>query len=138
MVSAMSGGQPVGLSVNSFTSVSLEPPLVSFCVGNRSRTWGFMAEAASLGVSILAEDQQDLSRRFAGAASERFRGVGWHPAPSGAPILDSCLAWIDCVPEPARPAGDHHLVIARVTALERQREAGPLVFYGGDYGHFER
>lgn len=136
VVAAALDGAPTGLSVNSFASVSLVPPLVSFCVGRRSRSWAVMAEASALGVSILAADQEDLCRTFASPGADRFAGVSWWPAPSGSPIVAGCVAWLDCRAESVQTAGDHYLVVALVTALGRG-DGEPLVFYRGRYGRFQ-
>jgi len=130
-------GQPRGLAVNSFTSASLDPPLVTFCVDRRSSTWEGMAGVDAFCVSVLAEDQEALCRTFATHGVDRFAGVGWRPAPSGAPILGGCLAWVDCSIEATHRAGDHHLVLGMVHALGVEREVGPLVFYRGGYGRFQ-
>lgn len=128
--------EPIGLAVNSFTSVSLSPPLVAFCVAQESSTWPRIRESEGFCVNILAEDQEEISRVFATPRARRFAGVGWRPAPSGAPILAGVLAWIDCVIEHEQEAGDHLLVIGAVTDLEVVRPGGPLVFYRGGYGRF--
>ena len=137
VVTCVSGGQPLGLSVNSFTSVSLEPPLVAFCVTRVSTTWPQLRAVGTFCVNILAEDQEALSRAFAAPGLDRFMGVGWRPAPSGAPILAGVLAWIDCTVEAEHEAGDHDIVVGRVHELDIAHEGRPLVFYRGGYGRFE-
>jgi flavin reductase (DIM6/NTAB) family NADH-FMN oxidoreductase RutF len=128
---------PVGLAVNSFTSVSLEPALVAFCVANGSATWPRLRATGAFCVNILADDQEALSRAFATHGLDRFSGVGWRPAPSGAPVLAGVLAWVDCTIEAEYPAGDHLIVVGRVRELDLGREGRPLVFYRGGYGRFE-
>ncbi len=130
-------GDPAGLSVNSFTSVSLEPPLVAFCVASASRTWPRIRAARSFCVNILAEDQEDLSRAFARRGADKFRGVGWRPAESGAPVLSGALAWLDCSVEAEHLAGDHVIVVGQVREMGVTHEGGPLVFYRGGYGRFQ-
>jgi flavin reductase (DIM6/NTAB) family NADH-FMN oxidoreductase RutF/uncharacterized membrane protein len=132
-------GSPVGLSVNSFTSVSIDPPLVAFCVGRKSTTWPLIRATGRFTVNILSADQEGVSRRFASTAagSNRFEGIGWHPSPAGSPVMEGALAWIDATIEIEHEAGDHVLVIGRVTELEVAREGAPLVFYRGGYGRFE-
>jgi 3-hydroxy-9,10-secoandrosta-1,3,5(10)-triene-9,17-dione monooxygenase reductase component len=137
VVTGIAGGGPIGLAVNSFTSVSLAPSLVAFCVGMRSASWPKLRTAGAFCVNILAEDQEALSRAFAGHGADRFTGVGWRPAPSGAPILTGALAWIDCSLEAEYPAGDHVIVVGRVSELDLAQEGRPLVFYRGGYGRFE-
>ena len=137
VVTGIADGEPVGLAVNSFTSVSLEPPLVAFCVNLKSTSWPRLREAGTFCVNILAEDQEALSRAFAGRGPDRFMGVGWRPAPSGAPILGGVLAWMDCTVDAEHEAGDHLIVVGRVGELDLGREGRPLLFYRGGYGRFE-
>ena len=137
VVTGLAGGEPVGLAVNSFTSVSLEPALVAFCVAKRSRTWPRLRVAGTFCVNILAEHQEALSRAFAGRPPDRFLGVGWRPGRSGAPVLADVLAWIECTVEAEHDAGDHVIVVGRVQDLDVGHEGRPLVFYRGGYGRFE-
>lgn len=137
VVTARSDGRPAGLSVNSFTSVSLDPPLVAFCVAHSSATWARIREAGKFCVNVLRSDQEALCRTFAGKAADKFAGVGWHPAPSESPILDGVLAWLDCTVEATHEAGDHLMVVGRVHDLDVGHEGTPLVFYRGGYGRFE-
>jgi len=137
VVTGLAEGQAVGLAVNSFTSVSLRPSLVAFCVATRSATWPRLRPAGAFCVNMLAEDQEALSRAFAAHGSDRFEGVGWRPAPSGAPILAGALAWVDCTVEAEHEAGDHLIVVGRVRELDLEHEGRPLVFYRGGYGRFE-
>ena len=137
VVTCVSEGQPLGLSVNSFTSGSLEPPLVAFCVARSSSTWPQLPAAGMFCVNVLPGHQQPRSRAFAAPGLDRFMGVGWRPAPSGAPILAGVLAWIDCTVEAEHEAGDHLIVVGRVRELDLGHEGRPLVFYRGGYGRFE-
>lgn len=137
VVTTASGGAPAGLAVNSFTSVSLAPPLIAFCVARTSSTWPRIQAAGAFCVNILAEDQEHLCRVFATSGRDKFRGVGWRPAESGAPILAGALAWVDCFVEAEHPGGDHLIVVGRVREVGVDREGRPLVFYRGGYGRFE-
>ncbi len=137
VVTTAADGEPAGLAVNSFTSVSLTPPLVAFCVAETSSTWPRIKAVGSFCVNILSEDQEDLCRVFATRGVDKFRGVGWRPAESGAPILMGALGWIDCSIHAEHSAGDHLIVVGRVRDLGVAREGGPLVFYRGGYGRFE-
>lgn len=128
---------PVGLAVGSFTSVSLEPPLVAFCPGRTSSSWPAIRDSGSFCVNILAEDQEDVCRVFASKAEDKFSGLGWKPSAFGNPVLDDVLAWIDCRVESVHEAGDHWIVVGHVADLEVEREGGPLVFYRGGYGRFD-
>ncbi len=132
------GGDPVGLAVGSFTSVSLDPPLVAFCPASTSSSWPEIEASGHFCVNILAEDQEELSRTFATSGADKFQGVGWKPAAgSGAPILDDVLAWIDCEIDAVHEGGDHYIVVGRVLDLDAPRPGGPLVFYRGGYGRFQ-
>ena len=129
-------GSPVGMSVGTFTSVSLDPPLVAFLPDQRSSSWAKIRRAKKFSVNVLGAEQEDLCRIFASRSADKFHGLRWHPAPSGAPILDGAVAWIDCVLDVAHEAGDHHIVIGRVTNLGVQARSLPLLFYQGGYGQF--
>jgi 3-hydroxy-9,10-secoandrosta-1,3,5(10)-triene-9,17-dione monooxygenase reductase component len=137
VVTALADGEPLGLSVNSCTSVSLEPPLVAVCIATLSSTWPRVRHAGAFCVNILSEDQEAVCRVFAARGPMRFSGIGYDPAPSGAPILAGVLAWIDCTIEAEYPGGDHAIVLGRVRDLGVAREHRPLVFYRGGYGRFE-
>jgi len=128
---------PVGLSVNSFTSVSLDPPLVALCVNRVSTTWPRIRDIGRFTVNILSADQELVSRTFASHGADRFAGIGWHPSPSGSPVLEGALAWLDATVEVEHDAGDHLLVIGRVFGLDVAGDGSPLVFYRGGYGRFE-
>lgn len=137
VVAAVEGGQPIGLSVNSFTSVSLDPPLVSFCAAKGSSSWPRIRAAGSFSVNVLAEDQEVLSRVFATRGADKFAGVRWRPAPSGAPLIEGTLAWVEATVEAEYEAGDHVLVVGRVSDLDVAGEGRPLIYYRGGYGRFE-
>ena len=127
---------PVGMAVGSFCSVSLDPPLVAFFPSHASSSWPGIQAAGSFCVNILAEDQEDVSRRFASKDDDKFHGLGWKPAPSGAPLLDGVLAWIDCDVESVTDAGDHVCVMGRVRDLDVGHDGAPLLFFRGGYGRF--
>jgi 3-hydroxy-9,10-secoandrosta-1,3,5(10)-triene-9,17-dione monooxygenase reductase component len=137
VVAAVDGREPIGLSVNSFTSVSLDPPLVLFCAAKASTTWPRIRKVGAFAVNVLSESQEDVSRVFATRGADKFRGVGWSAAPSGSPILDGVLAWVDCSLEAEHEAGDHVLVVGRARDLGVADEGVPLIFYRGGYGRFE-
>ena len=139
VVTAVADGKPAGLAVGSFTSVSLEPPLVAFLPTRTSTSFPAIREAGSFCVNVLAEDQEDVCRVFASSGGDKFEGVGWRPAAgTGSPIIQDVLAWIDCDIDVIHDAGDHFIVVGRVRDLEVARSDGaPLVFYRGGYGRFE-
>ncbi|MBW3643287.1 MAG: flavin reductase family protein [Actinobacteria bacterium] len=137
VITATASSGPVGLSVNSFTAVSLDPPLVAFCADRRSGSWAAMRRGGAFCVNVLAEDQEAVSRVFATRGADKFEGIGWSPAPSGSPRLHGALAWIDCTIEAVHDGGDHEICVGRVGELDVEPGDGPLVFYRGGYGRFE-
>ncbi len=137
VVTALAGDEPLGLAVNAFTSVSLDPPLVAICIAAASTTWPRVREVGRFCVNILSDDQEAVCRTFASRTPKRFAGIGYRTAPSGAPILTGVLAWIDCTIQAEHPAGDHVIVVGRARDLGVAREHRPLVFYRGGYGRFE-
>lgn len=134
VVAGMSEDTPVGLAIGSFFSISLDPPLVGFCIANGSSTWPKLQAAGGYCISILADDQEEVSRVFASKAADKFRGLGWERSPNGAPRISDALAWIDCRLDTVHDAGDHDIAIGAVQDLEVVREASPLVFFRGGYG----
>lgn len=136
VITAAPGGEPVGLAVGSFSSVSLEPPLVAFFPGKGSSSWPRIEAAGSFCVNILGEDQEDVCRRFASKDEDKFGGLGWTPAGSGCPLIDGVLAWIDCDIDSVSEAGDHFCVMGRVRDLGVGHDGAPLVFFRGGYGRF--
>jgi 3-hydroxy-9,10-secoandrosta-1,3,5(10)-triene-9,17-dione monooxygenase reductase component len=136
VVTAMDGSDPIGMACNSFTSVSLDPPLVLFCAAKSSSTWPRIQSAKHYCVNILAEDGEQLCRTFASkSAAERYDGVGYSKAVTGAPVLDEALAYIDCEIEAELDGGDHVIVVGRVVELGH-REGAPLAFFRGGYGRY--
>lgn len=138
VVTAVHEGQPVGFTAQSFTSVSLDPPLVAVCPARTSNSWPRIRSAGVFCANVLAEDQEVLGRAFAVRGADKFRGVGWTPAVgTGSPTLDGALAWIDCRIEAEHDGGDHLVVLARVVDLGVGTGDRPLLFYRGGYGRFE-
>ena len=130
-------GERHGMSCNSFTSVSLDPPLVAFCPARSSSTWPRIRPAGHVAISILGREHEEISRRFAAKGVDRFAGVEAWNAPSGSPVLKEAIGWLDCSLEAEYDGGDHTIVVARVEALGL-REGDALVFMGGAYGRFDR
>jgi flavin reductase (DIM6/NTAB) family NADH-FMN oxidoreductase RutF len=127
---------PVGMSVGSFTSLSLDPPLVAFMPDKNSTSWPKIRAAKSFCVNVLAAEQEPLCRQFASRLPDRFVGIPWQPARSGSPIIEGVVAWIDCDLERVDDAGDHEIVIGRVRALDVAAPSLPLLFFRGGYGRF--
>lgn len=127
-------GEPAGFACQSFSALSLDPPLVVFCPGASSRSWPVIARAGTFCVNVLAADQAEVSAVFGARRADKFDVVEWTPAPSGSPVLQGVLAWVDCSVEAVYPGGDHHVVVGRVGALEAPRSGHPpLLFHRGRY-----
>jgi 3-hydroxy-9,10-secoandrosta-1,3,5(10)-triene-9,17-dione monooxygenase reductase component len=137
LVTAADGDEPVGMACNSFTSVSLEPPLVLFCAAKSSTTWPRIQAAAKWAANILAEDGEEVCRLFAQKGADRFAHVAYTTSRSGAPILDRALAFVDCETVAEHDAGDHVVVVGKVLELGYAPEGKPLLFYRGGYGRYE-
>jgi 3-hydroxy-9,10-secoandrosta-1,3,5(10)-triene-9,17-dione monooxygenase reductase component len=138
VITAMDGGEPIGMAANSFTSVSLEPPLVLFCAAHDSSTWPRIEAAGRWCVNMLAEDGEEVCRVFAQRGADRFAQIAWQPGQSGAPVLDDALAYVDCTTEAQYEGGDHVIVVGRVVDLGHQDHGRPLCFYRGGYGRFDQ
>ncbi|SIS99590.1 alpha/beta fold hydrolase [Paracoccus saliphilus] len=117
-------GKPVGFTANSFTSVSLDPPLVLVCLANSSRNRAVFAEASGFAVNVLSEGQKHISNTFARPVEDRFEDVTWRDAPFGAPILDDVSAWFDCSRHKLVEAGDHVILIGKVEAFDESPAPG--------------
>jgi flavin reductase (DIM6/NTAB) family NADH-FMN oxidoreductase RutF/DNA-binding IclR family transcriptional regulator len=126
----------VGLVVGSFTSASLDPPLIAFLPAKTSTTWPKIASVGKFCVNILAAEQESVCRAFASKAPDRFEQVGYRSMPSGGVVLRDVVAWIDCTLESVLEAGDHFMVLARVCAMGIESAAHPLAFFQGGYGRF--
>ncbi|MEU4242861.1 flavin reductase family protein [Actinoplanes sp. NPDC026619] len=136
VTAATDDGQAVGMTVNSFSAVSLDPPLVLFCVNRASQLHPVFAGAQAFAVHILAQARLPLSRRFARPGLDRFGGVRVGAGRQGVPLLDEgVLAVLECLGERTVPAGDHDIVLGRVerAVLSPYADADPLIYYGGAY-----
>ena len=133
VVTGADDGEPVGFACQSFTSVSLEPPLVLFCPAHSSRSWPRIQSSGSFSVNVLAEDQLELCKTFASSSDSKFEGQAWHPTQWG-PSLDNVLATVHCDIWKVIPAGDHDVVIGSVQDVVTHRDAQPLVFFRGQFG----
>ena len=131
-------GNPTGLAVGTFTSVSLDPPLVAFLPDRTSSTFPKIRESGKFCVNVLGADQESVCRALAVKGSDKFAGLKWSPAPvTGMPIIDGVVAWIDCEVDSITEAGDHYVVIGRVRALDvHHSDSPPLLFFQGGYGSF--
>ncbi|MFJ3976164.1 flavin reductase family protein [Streptomyces sp. NPDC090021] len=126
---------PSGFACQSFASLSLDPPLVTFMVARTSTTWPRIARAGVFCVNILGAEQGDLCRSFAVSGADKFAGVTHTPAPvTGSPQLDAVPAWIDCRIHAVHTGGDHLIVVGRVVAMGAAGEGDPLLFHRGRFG----
>ncbi len=117
-------GNPLGFTANSFTSVSLDPPLVLVCLAGTSRNHDAFARAKEFAVNILSEGQKDVSNTFARPVEDRFAAVKWHKGPHGSPLLEGVSAWFDCAGFKTVEAGDHLILIGRVMAFDASTAPG--------------
>jgi flavin reductase (DIM6/NTAB) family NADH-FMN oxidoreductase RutF len=134
VVTAVDADGPVGFTCQSFSSLSLDPPLVAFAPARTSTTWPRLRQAGRFCVNVLAEEQSELSRQFARSGTDKFAGVGWAPGPYGSPVLEGVVAWIDGELWAEYDGGDHTIVVARVLDLGADASRAPLVFHRGAYG----
>jgi flavin reductase (DIM6/NTAB) family NADH-FMN oxidoreductase RutF len=128
---------PLGFTCQSFSSLSLDPPLVAIAPARTSATWPRLRDLGRFCVNVLAEDQSDLSAAFARSGVDKFAGVPWRPSPYGSPVLDGVVAWIDCTLWAEYDGGDHTIVAARVLDLGADPTRRPLLFHRGTYGRAE-
>lgn len=128
-------GRPVGMTVASFTSVSLDPPLVAFLPGKTSSTFPVIAERGTFCVNVLAADQERICSALSVSGGDKFAEVTWHPGPHGDPVVDGAVAWIGCTIEAVHDAGDHYIVIGRVDDLDADSTASPLLFFQSRFNH---
>ncbi|HEV2373164.1 MAG TPA: flavin reductase family protein [Streptosporangiaceae bacterium] len=124
---------PAGFTCQAFAALSLDPPLVLFCPSRLSSTWRRIERTGHFCANVLADGQQELARVFGTSRTDRFTGVRWSPSSSGAPVLDGVLTWLGSIVEAVHEAGDHHVVIGRVTELGDCRPGQPLLFYRGRF-----
>ena len=128
-VCALVDGRPVGMAASSFTSVSLDPPLVSVCFQHTSATWPLLRSHGRLGVSILAEHQNEVCRQLSRTASNRFDDVAWEATSDGAVLLHDSAAWLDCTLDAEIPAGDHTIALLHIDGFHTVPDTAPLVFH---------
>lgn len=125
---------PVGMAMNSFISVSLDPPMILLCPAASSSTWPLLRESGTIAVNVMSRVQESLCRGFASRDVDRFAQVEWHPGEDGAPLLADATGWIECTIVDERVAGDHTLVLASVDRVGSDESVPePLVFHSGRY-----
>ena len=138
VVTALTEAGPAGFTCQSFSSLSLDPPLVAFAPARTSRTWQALRSIGRFCVNVLAEGQDAVSQNFARSAPDKFVGVRWSPSAHGSPVLDDVVAWIDGELWAEYDGGDHSIVVARVLDLGADPDRRPLLFHRGTYGLLQR
>jgi flavin reductase (DIM6/NTAB) family NADH-FMN oxidoreductase RutF len=131
------GQSPLGVAASSFTSVSLNPPLVSFCVSAESSTWPRMRELPTAGLSVLAAGQGALCRQLASKIVDRFEGIAWSRGAGSSVFIEDAAAWFDCSIADEVPAGDHTIVVLKVDELAVLEATEPLVFHASRFRALE-
>jgi flavin reductase (DIM6/NTAB) family NADH-FMN oxidoreductase RutF len=138
VVTAVTADGPSGFTCQSFSSLSLDPPLVAFAPARTSQTWPALRAIGRFCVNVLAEGQDAVSRNFARSGVDKFDGVRWAPSAHGSPVLDGVVAWIDGELWAEYDGGDHSIVVARVLDLGAEPARRPLLFHRGSYGLLHR
>jgi 3-hydroxy-9,10-secoandrosta-1,3,5(10)-triene-9,17-dione monooxygenase reductase component len=134
VVTALGPDGPLGFTCQSFASLSLDPPLISFSPARTSTTWPRIRATGAFCVNVLAEDHEEISAGFARSGVDKFAGIAWSAAPSGAPVLEGVTAWIDCGLWREYDGGDHTIAVGHVRDLGADPERLPLLYYRGRYG----
>jgi flavin reductase (DIM6/NTAB) family NADH-FMN oxidoreductase RutF len=124
---------PEGMAASSYTSVSLEPALVSVCVANTSTTWPKLATLDRLGLSVLAGDHAPIARALSAKTGNRFDGVDWMATESGAVFVHGATLWLECAPFKRVEAGDHEIVVLQIVALAMYPDVTPMVFHRSNF-----
>lgn len=140
IISGVDGEGPIGFTCQSFYSVSLEPPLVSFSVKADSTTYPRIRDSGRFAVNVLSHHQHHISNQFAKRGTDKWAGISWSPTATGNPIIGDTLMWLDCEIDQQHRSGDHDIVIGRVLAIGAPglHTAEPLLFFNGSYRHLER
>ncbi len=139
LVSSKDDQGPFAMVIGSFGSVSLDPPLVQFMPAKESGTWLRIKKTGRYCVNVLGEHQLDLSNSFFNKDKDPFEAIHWSESTLGSPIIEGCVAWIDCLIGDVHEAGDHYIVIGEVKAIgATEKDEAPLLFLGGAYGSFNK
>jgi flavin reductase (DIM6/NTAB) family NADH-FMN oxidoreductase RutF len=124
---------PIGVTVSAFSSLSLEPPLVLFCLGLKTSSLEAYRQFGYFGINVLSENQRDLSIRFASRSEDKWKGIDWEPGVTGVPLLPGCIASLECKLVNTVEGGDHLIFIGEVQRLTHQEGGAPLVYFRGAY-----
>ena len=139
LVSSKDDQGPFAMVIGSFGSVSLDPPLVQFMPAKESGTWSRIKKTGRYCVNVLGEQQLDLSNSFFNKDKDPFEAIHWSESTLGSPIIEGCVAWIDCLIGDVHEAGAHYIVIGEVQGIgATEKDEGPLLFLGGAYGSFNK
>lgn len=133
VITASTADGPVGFTCQSFTSLSMEPPLISFNPMKTSTSWPKIREVGKFAVNILADDQQHVSSSFARSGTDKFAGLEYSYSALGNPVIDGVIAWIDCTLFAEHEGGDHTIVISEVVNMNACDTSQPLLFFRGKY-----
>jgi flavin reductase (DIM6/NTAB) family NADH-FMN oxidoreductase RutF len=133
VVTAATETGPAGFTCQSFSSLSLDPALVTFSPARSSSTWPLLRKAGRFTVNILPAESQHLAAQFARSGTDKFAGVEFSASPLGNPVLDQALAWVDCELHEEYNGGDHTIAVGAVRALGARDGAQPLLFFKGEY-----
>jgi len=137
VIAAIVDGAPVGLTASSFTSVSLDPPLVSLCIAHTSTTWSVLSRASRFGISILSATQERAGRQLAARHGDRFAELSWRATEDGAVLLNGAGGWLETSIDQQVRAGDHDIVVLRVHDLDADHDISPLVFHASQFRRLE-
>jgi 3-hydroxy-9,10-secoandrosta-1,3,5(10)-triene-9,17-dione monooxygenase reductase component len=135
VVTATVDDRPVGMTCQSFVSLSLDPPLILFCCAHGSTTWPMIRAAGEFCVNVLSADQISVCSRFAESGGDKFEGVAWTLSEAGHPSIDGCLAHIECSIEDVHRGGDHDIVVGRVLDLKMGSPNPPLLYFQGKFAN---
>jgi flavin reductase (DIM6/NTAB) family NADH-FMN oxidoreductase RutF len=127
------GGEPIGLTANSFTSLSLDPPLLLVCVANNANSAAALKSTEHFAVNILQVDQQATSNRFAGKGEDRFAETDWQPGETGVPLINESLSIFECKQHAVHDGGDHFVLIGQVLKASFDTDCDPLIYFRGQY-----
>jgi len=129
-------GKPTGITVNSFTSVSLEPPLVLWCIGLGTPSFASFRDCSHYAIHVLSADQEDISNRFANPSADKFAGLDYSRGTGGVPLLPGCVATFECSNAAQYPGGDHLILVGKVEHYQASLDA-PLLFFASNYAHIQ-
>ncbi|MBY0341619.1 MAG: flavin reductase family protein [Rhodocyclaceae bacterium] len=125
-------GNPVGLTANSFSAVSLEPPLLLWCISLTTPSFAAFRDCSHYAINVLSADQEDISNRFANPSADKFAGLEWTPGAGGAPVLAGCIANFECANTHGYPGGDHLIMVGQIAHCRVNLDA-PLLFFASKY-----